>query len=456
MGTPRNAVSRRLALIAAGRAPACLPLAGARLATTTRSLLTLAVLAFAGVAPAVASAATPVDGMFSITPARRYVVATPPVELAASTVANGTAAPLEVEAVPVLLRQTPSGAFAFSQRPQALDQARRILAVSPRRFLLAPRASRLVALRWRRLPPHARAANLGVVFEAVPPRGAGAVQVVERLLSVDLLRVPGHYRVAGAISRVHLDEAGGTLSCAISVHNGGNVFAAPRGIELSVYDARGKRVLRRAVRPDVVLPGEQRAFAVSLPRSLPTGSYRAVAELRFGHERSRRSVSFRLARGGRLPAADVRLGQLDAYGSAGGSARVSIVARNTGTLAGHADVELALYRLGDGSSAPLARATIRSGALRPGGRARLRGTLGSLRAGAYRLLATYRGAAGTPETLTADFSAVAAPGALARIATFSREHALAIPAVLLAIVALLLGLVLVRARSGGREPTVTR
>src|ERR1700689_5268201 len=61
-----------------------------------------------------ASIGTSPEGAFSITPARRYATASPPIRLQATRVANTTAATLQVQVFPVLLGQLPSGAFTFS------------------------------------------------------------------------------------------------------------------------------------------------------------------------------------------------------------------------------------------------------------------------------------------------------------------------------------------------------
>jgi hypothetical protein len=417
----------------------------------------LAVLS--GAAPADASTATPVNGMFSITPARRYVVARPPVELAASTVANGTQAALEVEAIPVLLSQSPSGAFAFSDEAAQVREAGSILGIAPRRFRLAPGGSREVSLRWRRLPAHVRAANLGVVYQAVPLSGGGAVHVVEQLLSVDLLRLPGRYRISGAISAMHVGEPNrGSLSIGIDAENTGNAFATPRSVELSVYDSANRRVVHRSIAPDVVLPGDEREFALELEHRLRAGRYRAVARMRFGRSRARRSISFRLVAGGRLPAPNVELGPLSASGSAGGQATVSAAIHNAGTAAGGTKVKLALYRLRDGepSGSPLATRTLAVVALRSGESKHVHAQLGKLDSGTYRLVGSYTDAGGAPQKLVADFDAAAGPSVLARLASFSREHALLIPAGLLTLIAVLLALALLRVRSVRRELATVR
>jgi hypothetical protein len=421
-----------------------------RIRAAALCLLTCAATLAATAQVAVASVANPVGGMFSITPARRYVVARPPVSLAATSVANSTDAALKVRAVPVLLTQTLSGAFGFGLAPAEVQVARRVLSVEPSRFELAPGTSREVHLRWRGLPHGARAADLGVIYQAVPAKRGHGVQVVEQLLGVDLLRRPGRYRVGGSLTGVKVSQASrGVLRFGVGVRNTGEIFTSPRRLALSIYDEAGRRVLSRTLRPDVVLPGATREFLLELRRALPAGRYRVRARMSFGRRHDlTASTSFRLISGNELPAPSLEVGPLSAQGSVGGHALVDAAVRNSGTAAGGTSIALHLYKLRDGvpADSPLASSRLAVQRLAPHRGQRLHGSLGRLSTGTYRLVATYRGPGGTQQQLVADFEARAGLGAIGELSRFSREHALLIPGVLLVLCGAMAAALLLRER----------
>jgi hypothetical protein len=399
--------------------------------------------------PAAASVAVPLGGTFSITPARRYIVARPPATLAPTTVANTTGGTLRVKVFPVLLGQALSGAFTFEASASALAAAGNVLGVGPSSFTLAPGASRRVGLRWRRLPSHARIASVGVVYQATPTAGAGAVRIVERLLGVDVLRLPGHYRRSGRLLGVHVAQVEpGVLQVGLNVRNTGQAVAPPSRLALTVRDRSGALLVNRSMEGDIVLPGATRTFVLNLGRRLPAGAYIARAHMAFGSSHGQEAAApFELVGPDELAASRLALGPLVAQGSVGGSAEVSAALENTGTAAGDTTIDLDLYRLTGGipGAHPIASRRLAI-SLAPRASRRLRSGLGRLRAGTYRLVASYEDSTGTPQTLVADFQAERPLGTIALLRGFSTEHALLIPALLLLLCIGSVTLLLVRER----------
>lgn len=427
----------------------------------SRCLTALVVLAALAVLPEAASAGVvaPVDGSFSITPARRYVVARPSVALAPTRVSNTTPETMKVRVIPVLLGQQSSGAFDFGTTPAELAAARRLLGAGPTRFTLRPGAVREVALRWRRLAPGARTAHLGVIYQAVPVGQKTRMRIVEQLLNVNLMRLPGRYRVLGSLTGLHVSQARPrVLALTLGVHDGGDVFAKPSHMTISIRSA-GKTVLRRSLRPDIVLPGVTREFVLDVTHVLPPGHYTAIGRARLGTSRKLvTSTSFTLTGPNELPASEVHVGRLIAAGEVGGRANVSAAVSNSGTAAGGTRIKLDLYRLEKGVPAtqPIASGHLDTTQLGPGGRMQVKGELGRLRKGTYRLLASYRSSAGAPQTLVVDFQAHQTPQLLARLRGAIREHLLLIPGLLLLLDVVLLVTLLLRERSLKRARLATR
>jgi hypothetical protein len=401
-------------------------------------------------ASALAGEGVPVDGTFSVTPARRYVVARPPLSLTRSTLANTTQVTLMVRVYPVLLSQLSSGAFAFDPTAVQLVAARRVLAVGPTRFTLPPGASRQVGLRWRGLPARVREAAVGLVYQAVPVQKGSPVHVVERLLGVNILRLPGHYRQTGRVSAIHVTQLKpGTLRFTVAVANTGQAVAGPSHLVLTVRRRSGALLLRRRLASDIILPGVTRSFVLDLPHRLAAGAYVARVHVAFGSShRLAIASAFRLVGPNQLPTDHLQIGPLVAEGSVGSSAQVKAALSNTGTAAGSAKVQLSLYRLTAGASAqqPIATRRVAIASLAPAQRRQLKSGLGHLRAGSYRLVASYEDADGIPRTLVADFQAHQPLGLIPRLRRISVEHALLIPALLLLSLTGCIALLLVRER----------
>jgi hypothetical protein len=177
-----------------------------------------------------------------------------------------------VQVFPVLLGQALSGAFTFETSAFALAAARDVLGVGPTSFTLTPRASRRVGLRWRRLPSHARIADVGVVYQATPAAGAGAVRIVERLLGVDVLKLPGQYRRSGRLLGVHVAQIEpGALQIGLRVRNTGQAVAGPSRLVLTVRGRSGGLLVNRSMEGDIVLPGATRTGIPGRVRSRAGG-----------------------------------------------------------------------------------------------------------------------------------------------------------------------------------------
>ncbi len=399
---------------------------------------------------ATADVAAPVGGNFSIAPARRTVVAQPPVELSDTTVANTTEAPLRVRVYPVLLAQVPSGAFTFDPSPPQLARARRVLETFPSRFPLAPNAVRQVTLRWRSLPHGARTAAVGVVYQATPPPDGTPVRTVERLLGVNILSLPGAYRRGGALAGLHVaQQAPGVLRFTADVHNTGQAVGGPRRLELSIRDRDGALLVHRAIATDIVLPGATRDFAVDLAQPLPAGRYTADASMDYGDSRHKRaSLPFALAGTSALTAPHLQVGPILARGTVGASAQITATLANTGTTAAHPVIQLRLFRAAAGASqrSAIAHRRVAPGALAPGAHRRLDISLGRLQRGTYVLSASYHDANGTPQTLVADFQAQPPVSPLTRVRQWLQQHPLLTPLLISGLSLVLIGMLLARIR----------
>jgi hypothetical protein len=416
-----------------------------------RSHALVALVAVAGVLPATAAAsvATHLSGAFSIAPARRSVIARPPVDLRGTRVGNTTDGALEVRVVPVLLSQTLSGAFSFDSSPRGLRLAKSILQAAPESFRLAPGASREVSLAWRRLPRGARQAVAGVLYEAVPSARSASVHLLERLLGVNVLRLPGHFLVRGAPAGVGVLQAKPrVLRFRLGVRNTGQAVAGPTRLRLIVDARGGGAVLRRTVAGDIVLPGATRDFVLDVSHRLGAGQYTARETVVFGggHTVSGK-VPFKLTGPNELPSPRLRIGPLQAHGTVGGQARVEAPVSNAGTAPSSSTVlELSLFRLVDGVPGvrPVATRSVRLARLDSGQRGRLGASLGRLGRGTYSLVASYRDSTGAPQTFVADFAAQPQVGPLTRLRRFLAAHVLIAPLTILILAMTLVVALLVR------------
>ncbi|HEX3392494.1 MAG TPA: hypothetical protein VHS55_08015 [Solirubrobacteraceae bacterium] len=350
----------------------------------------------------------------------------------------------------MLLTQMPSGAFSFDPSPAGVLAAQRVLDAGPASFKLAPGASRRVDLRWRGLPANARTANVGVIYQATPPAEPAPVRIVEQLLGVNILRLPGHYRLTGQLTGVHVAQVKpGTLRFTLSIDNTGQAVVGPSRLVLTIRDQYGALLLNKRLPTDIVLPGATRDFTLNVKHQLPAGRYTVRGHAAFGSSHRLAAIdNFELVGPNELPTSEVQIGPLIGKGAIGESAQVDATLKNIGTEAGNTAVDVSLYRLIDGvpGQIPVATRHIVTESVAPGKTRGLSSDIGRLRTGTYRLVASYYDSNGIPQTLISDFQAQQQLGILAQLRSFDSEHLLLIPSLLLLMGGGSIGLLLIRER----------
>ena len=414
----------------------------------TRSLslpaLSLA-LAIAGAAAPGVRAQTPAPGLFGITPAKREIVARPPVRLSPVTVRNTTPIGYRVRAFPARLVQQPDCTLAPSTDPRDLVAARKVLSVGPRRFGLGTGSARDVGLRWNLLPLRARAAALGLVVVGRPAgrRPAAGVQSILQLVGTHYLRVPGRFAVRGGLDGLAARQgAPGQLLFLSHVRNRGRTFTSPRGGRLIIRDASGRAVVRQSWPGAIVLPGAACSFTTVVTKPLPAGRYTAVSGMRFGERRRRQRavVRFTLVGPNRLPTRALSITGVSAGGHVGEPAKVTVTVRNTGNVRAGARVRVRLLGFRGATLDPRPRAVVVR-TLRPlavGGSSDLVAELGRLGEGSYRVEAGIVGLDAPSASSSAGFIAQPRRSAGGRAWGWLGDHLLAL--VLLAAVATIAGL----------------
>jgi comEA protein len=395
-----------------------------------RIALSLSALAFAGgVAAAPALGQGDANGQFGITPARRDVVGRPPGNLVPTRVTNTTQGQFAVTVFPVLLTQAVTGDFVFSEKPSVLNAANNILTPSPAKFLMAPGTSRTVSLHWNTLPAGARAAYVGVVFQAVPLiHGKPNLRVTNRLLSINFLRLPGRYRSSGRFSGMQVLQAPQQpriLRFLPRVRNTGQVVDSPKRTSLVIESAAGKHLYRQSWPGDVVLPGASRDFVIDVKHVFGAGDYEAVAIMDFGSSKHQVvKTPFHLTAPNTLPSPAITVANFGATGEIGKPAHLTASVRSTGTAPAGTEVSLSVFRITGAPSdnVPVATRRIRYAGLAPGTRRALDVRLGVVRAGHYRALLRYRDTTDVVHTLAAEFDATKQKSFWDRVKRFFRDH----------------------------------
>ena len=405
---------------------------------------------------AAVSGAVPLPGQtggFGITPARRHVVGRPVLSLTPTTVINGTTSTYDVKVFPVLLTQTLSGAFAFSETPRNLNDSQTVLTVSPANFALSPGARRAVQLTWNLLPAGSKWVAIGVVFQVVARDQTGPVHVVSRLLSVNFLRLPGLTLIRGRFTGLYPEQSGPhALRFLARVKNTGDRFWAPADGRLVIRDSAGRRVFSRGWSGDVVIPGAERDFPIDVTKILPPGGYTATVSMRFGAKRSR-STHFRLVGPNQLPTPAIAIHGFNVTGTVGSPAHLTAELQSTGTSP--ADVTLRMYLGASGAvagSPALASDQLAYRDLAPGSTTHINQALGGpLRRGSYRAILSWSDPTGAPHQLEADFTAAASRSFLQKLWDFIKHHAVILIGVLALVLILALAYLLGRMRRQRRR-----
>ena len=362
--------------------------------------LALALLLTGLSAGSAAAQSKPNAGLFSITPARQLIVGHPPKNLQATDVSNTTASPLDVRVFPVILAQGVDGSISFDESPRPLNQAKLLLTPSPSSFTLQPGEHRKVTVRWNLLPGGDRATNLGVVFQSVPPQKTGQpVGSIQRLLALDFLRLPGKFRITGRFTALKAAQGKPKeLIFTPRVKNTGELPSTPESTHFTIRDKAGNVVYTTHWAADVILPGAERDFPVSVKKILPKGDYVATALAHFGSSPMRISRPFTLAAPNQLPTPRVAIDQLHGSGTIGGDSQATARLRSVGSAPAATSVKFELFKIaGAGASGKvLATKKDQYSNLAPGTSKQLRASYPKLEPGTYRVVVTYRD---TPDTL---------------------------------------------------------
>jgi competence ComEA-like helix-hairpin-helix protein len=392
---------------------------------------TLVVVAALGVlfAPDSGGAQTGANaGFFSVTPARRNVVARPPTNLVPARVGNTTKVPFAVTVFPVLVKQDVTGAFTPDESPLSLNAAQKIVGARPLKFLLTPGAQRDVTLQWVLLPRHTRAAYVGVIFSGKPPvKNKQPVNTVERLLSVNFLRLPGKYHPNGKFTGIRAAQSQPKVFQVIPrVKNTGDVIAQPHRGRLVITNQAGAVVFRAPLKGPIVLPGAQVDIPVDVRKILQAGRYTATARTQFGrNHKAHIATDFTLVGPNELPTPKIQLTGFDGNGEIGGDSHVRGKLKSVGTAPADTAVTVQVFRTnaaGGQSARPLVVRKLRYGAIRPGDSRSFDLVLHKLAAGSYSAIARYRTGPGATDTASTDWKLHKKKGFFDRIKDFLRIH----------------------------------
>lgn len=369
------------------------------------------------------------DGLFSVAPSSQTVADRPPAQLTAVVARNTTAVPLDVRVFPVILGQSVDGAFTFSETTRDLNAASKILTPRIKTLTMAPGTSRNVELDWNLLPRKTRAAFLGVIFEArAKPADGQQVKTVQRLLTVNFLRLPGPYRSSGRLTRLRASQGPGkTLLFYPRILNTGEFIAKPRNGKFRIRNAEGEIVFQTTWSGDVVLPTFQREFPITMKKVLPAGEYGAVATADFGRSLGLKIIErFTLVGPNELPTGRVVIEEFRGSGVLGGDSQVKGVIKSVGTAPAKTAVRLDLYKLLDnGQQPPEPMKTQRlefEDPIAPGQSAPLEQVYPDLPAGKYRVIGTYRAEEGSVEEVVTDFSPVKERSAFQKFKDWLRDY----------------------------------
>jgi competence ComEA-like helix-hairpin-helix protein len=392
-------------------------------------LLTVLAAAIAGGLTPPAGAQQPDTGLFSITPSSQTVVGRPPTTLGRTLVRNTTKASLEVTVFPVILGQDVNGSFTFSESARDLNAAQKILSPSERAFVMAPNTSHDVRLRWNLLPRGARAAHLGVVFQSRARAPSGeTVKTVQRLLTLDFLRLPGPYRSSGALTRLRASQGPKkTLLFYPRIKNTGEFVTKPTNGRFRIRDAKGQIVFQTTWPGASVLPGFEREFPIEVRKVLPAGDYGAVATADFGRSKGLKIIHrFTLVGPNQLPTGRITIDAFHGEGVLGGDSKVTGVIKSIGSAPATTAVRLDLYKLLPSGQQPQTPAQTKRLAfpepIAPGNSVPLELVYPKLAAGTYRVIGTYRAEQGSLKEVVSDFTPQQERSGWQKFKDWVREH----------------------------------
>ncbi len=372
--------------------------------TVFRLLFTLVLLA--GVAAPAPAAA----GGLLVSPSSIDQRVRPGSLLPAVTLRNDSDRAVVVRAFALRAGQELNGLPRWSVDRRSKRVGARFLRVSPRRFRLAPGQARPVRARVLARQPTRGRGSYGVLIFDTRPAGEDAsgdavVSANVRLAANILLRYPGRVRHRTLLEQVRAEQAGPrVLRFFARMANRGNLHVQPHA-RMVIRDRRRRVVARSEFVSGNVLPRARRELTTELTKVLPAGRYVAYVTARAARRTTRKQLSFRLVGPNELPTAKLQIARLAAP-QPGIDEEFEATGEliNRGTASARPRAVMTVSPL---SGAPLARRSLRLGALAPGRRASLSATFPGLAEGEYRLSLSVAGPAGVADERTVVF----APGA---------------------------------------------
>jgi competence ComEA-like helix-hairpin-helix protein len=394
-------------------------------------------------------------GVLSMTPAKRTLIARPPVTLSPTRVANTTQLNMKVRVFPAFLTQALSGTFGIKESPSDLAAARLVFPVGPQAFPMKPGDVTHIQLKWNLVPRGQKAVYLGLVVQGTPqlPQGKSLGQVL-RLLGTNFFVLPGHHVITGQLTRlVGQQAAPHVIQFLPRVHNSGQVHSQPRGGLCTIVDSSGAVRFKQSFggAAGIVLPGYSREYPVVLRKPLlPAGQYRMKCAMHFGKKRSTITYPFRLTAPNTLPTADLKLNTVRASGEVGAAADVKVVMQNNGTKASPAVLEVSLSQTSPGAPHVVARIRSPQGAIGAGQQKSASLSLGKLEKASYQVKVILSDGTTDLDELTANFTASPHRGFVKRVTDWLKDH-LGLLIALLALLALLIFVVLWRRQKRKHE-----
>jgi len=324
--------------------------------TSRSAIAALVALAATGAllltAPA-APAQTPDRGLFGIAPAKVLLETRPPRDIRPLQLTNTTRLTYDVRIFAAPLRPAADGGLTYDASPEGRALGRRTIKLAATRYTMPPDSRRDLGLRWLRTFPGQRVAPMGIVVQGTP-RGAAQENLssIYRLVGTYLLQLPGGRR-DGDFARLTAEQGPKrSLKFTAVVRNRGEVYDEPRDGRLTVRDQRGRAVARGTFKGELLLPGTERPFTVTIDKVLKAGRYTATATMQFAGRKRRIAQPFRLTGPNELPTTKLEIADLQGVGYVDEPARVKVRVRNSGTTTATAEVVARLDPGGDERKSP--------------------------------------------------------------------------------------------------------